>query len=338
MKQTSEQKSKLYGVFATALGVLTTIGSASCAESRDRSDQAASPMGTLGLGLQLDPNVVLDTIDYEITGVGFTRTGSLSVPGTGTTFSSTITEIPVGQGHRLRLTSRARGDAGVACVGDAVFGVVQNATTQVDVTLLCDTLDTSGAAAINGAFNVCPAVTSTTFTPTVQTVGGTIALGLTARDVDHAPSALSYSWSAASGSFANATSATPTFTCTTAGAISIQYSVSDGSCSRGGVLPVTCSGAVDGGTNGADGGASGDAGSPGTVVINEVESNGGVPGDWIELYNGSGAPVDVSGWAVKDNDDTRTFAIASGTVIPAGGYVVVEEAQFGYGLGAGDAA
>jgi len=72
------------------------------------------------------------------------------------------------------------------------------------------------------------------------------------------------------------------------------------------------------------------------VRINEVESNGGTPGDWIELLNIGPNPADLSGYLVKDNDDSRTFALPAGTVIPAGGYYVVEEAAFGFGLGGAD--
>src|SRR5262249_31938463 len=75
------------------------------------------------------------------------------------------------------------------------------------------------------------------------------------------------------------------------------------------------------------------------IRINEVESNGGTPGDWIELYNATTAPVDISGWGVRDNDSTHTiYKIPAGTTIAAGGFYVVEEAQFGFGLGAPDEA
>ena len=75
------------------------------------------------------------------------------------------------------------------------------------------------------------------------------------------------------------------------------------------------------------------------VVVNDVESSGGVPGDWIELYNPGSSPADVSGWRVLDDDDTHTpYVIATGTVIPVGGYLVVEEAQLGFGLGTADSA
>jgi len=74
------------------------------------------------------------------------------------------------------------------------------------------------------------------------------------------------------------------------------------------------------------------------VVVNEVESSGGVPGDWIELYNNTSSPIDLSGWIVRDNDDTHTTILPSGSIIPANGFFIVEEATLGYGLGSPDAA
>ena len=82
------------------------------------------------------------------------------------------------------------------------------------------------------------------------------------------------------------------------------------------------------------------AGDPLTdVKVNEVESSGGVPGDWIELKNTSGTPTDVGGLRLKDNTDANaTYVFPSPTVVPAGGYVVVDEAQLGFGLGSADTA
>lgn len=62
------------------------------------------------------------------------------------------------------------------------------------------------------------------------------------------------------------------------------------------------------------------------IVISEVMYH--FPGsdeEWIELYNKSGAPVDVSGWRL---DDAVTFTVpglpgSNTTVIPAGGYAVI---------------
>ncbi len=74
------------------------------------------------------------------------------------------------------------------------------------------------------------------------------------------------------------------------------------------------------------------------VKINEVESSGGVPGDWIELYNTANVPLSLAGYIVKDNDDTHTYTLPAGATIPAGGFYVIEEAALGFGLGAADAA
>ncbi|TXK17087.1 lamin tail domain-containing protein [Homoserinibacter sp. GY 40078] len=82
------------------------------------------------------------------------------------------------------------------------------------------------------------------------------------------------------------------------------------------------------------------AGALPTVVINEVESSGGTPGDWVELKNVGDAPVDVSGYIVKDDNDTRTKAIPANTTIAAGGYytIDVEDGTDGFGLGGADKA
>lgn len=75
----------------------------------------------------------------------------------------------------------------------------------------------------------------------------------------------------------------------------------------------------------------------GAVVINEVESNGGTPGDWVELANTGSAAVDVSGYVVKDDDDTHAFTVPAATTIPVGGHYVADVAPR-FGLGAPDSA
>ena len=69
-----------------------------------------------------------------------------------------------------------------------------------------------------------------------------------------------------------------------------------------------------------------------TIVINEfMASNTGVilddnneTEDWIELYNTTSNAIDMSGFFISDSKDNLTkFEFASGTTIPANGYLIV---------------
>lgn len=76
------------------------------------------------------------------------------------------------------------------------------------------------------------------------------------------------------------------------------------------------------------------------VAINEVESSDTVVKDWVELKNIGSEEVDLSGWILKDNNDSRPKAIPAGTTIAPGGYltVVVDDAANGFRLGGADSA
>ena len=70
------------------------------------------------------------------------------------------------------------------------------------------------------------------------------------------------------------------------------------------------------------------AASSGSVVINEVAWAGSPDSandEWIELYNTTSSPIDLTGWSIKD-DVTTTYNIASGT-IPAHGYFLIEDSE-----------
>lgn len=62
------------------------------------------------------------------------------------------------------------------------------------------------------------------------------------------------------------------------------------------------------------------------VVINEImynDSDEFNSGDWIELYNTTDYDINLSGWTIKDEDDTHQFVFTSGTEINAGSYIVI---------------
>ncbi|WP_201297500.1 lamin tail domain-containing protein, partial [Bacillus altitudinis] len=83
-------------------------------------------------------------------------------------------------------------------------------------------------------------------------------------------------------------------------------------------------------------GAANDCSSP--VRINEVESQDGTPGDWVELTNTGSTTVDLGGYVLRDSDDDHAYTIPAGTTVAAGGFTVLDEAAFGFGLGKADSA
>ncbi len=62
------------------------------------------------------------------------------------------------------------------------------------------------------------------------------------------------------------------------------------------------------------------------IVINEFMYNADEneeTGDWIELYNTAGFEVDISGWQLKDEDDSHVYEFPNGTTMGSDTYLVV---------------
>ncbi|MCW5908399.1 MAG: lamin tail domain-containing protein [Chitinophagales bacterium] len=62
------------------------------------------------------------------------------------------------------------------------------------------------------------------------------------------------------------------------------------------------------------------------LIVTEVNYNSILqfdPGDWIELHNQTDNPLNLSGWILKDSEDTNVFVFPPGTIIPQKGYLVV---------------
>lgn len=70
------------------------------------------------------------------------------------------------------------------------------------------------------------------------------------------------------------------------------------------------------------------------VRINELLTHTDPPlEDFIELHNTTGSAVDISRWYLSDQLDNLTaYQIPNGTTIPANGYIVFYQSQFGFGL------
>ncbi|MBT4483828.1 MAG: hypothetical protein HOC71_09145, partial [Candidatus Latescibacteria bacterium] len=62
------------------------------------------------------------------------------------------------------------------------------------------------------------------------------------------------------------------------------------------------------------------------IVINEINYNSSGdfnPDDWLELYNPNDEEIDLSGWMLKDEDDTHVFVLPINSVISAREYFVL---------------
>ena len=75
------------------------------------------------------------------------------------------------------------------------------------------------------------------------------------------------------------------------------------------------------------------------ITINEVQPAGNTRDGWIELFNPTTNTVDMSDWTLIDNNFFGpTYAFATGSVIPPGGFLVVEESALPFDLDATDSA
>ena len=71
------------------------------------------------------------------------------------------------------------------------------------------------------------------------------------------------------------------------------------------------------------------------VRINEFLAHSDEPlVDYIELYNHSNEPIDLSGAFLSDRPDVNKFQIPTGTILPPRGFLVFEESELGFALDA----
>ena len=176
--------------------------------------------------------VTLTSVGYTISGPnGFSSTGTINVASSNT-ISAVIGGIPAGNGYTIALSATGT-DGATTCAGSATFNVTAGAVATVAVTLDCHQPAKTGSVAVNGTINICPVADGLSANPSDVAVGFPIALAIAAHDLDNGPSPLTYSWTAPSGSFSNAASATPTFVCNMPGPVTLTATASDGDATAG---------------------------------------------------------------------------------------------------------
>jgi hypothetical protein len=204
---------------------------------------ADGDVGTVGLALTLAPGVTLLSASYTISNPnGFSKSDTVDVSQSAT-LSFVVGGIPAGDGYAIQINATTS-DGGAVCVGSATFAVTAHQSTAVSVHLTCHEGAHTGSVSVNGTLNICPVADGISANPADIAVGFPAAVAVTAHDADGGPSPLAYHWTAASGSFSDATSASPTFVCNTPGPVTLTVTVSDGDtapgCADALTVVVTC--------------------------------------------------------------------------------------------------
>ena len=204
---------------------------------------ASGDVGSVGLALSLGGGETILTASYSISNPnGFSKSGAFDVSKS-SALSGLVGGLPAGSGYTIEIDATTA-DGSATCSGTATFSVTAHATTPVNVHITCHEGARTGSVLVNGSLNTCPVADGVSADPADIAVGFPSLLAVQAHDADSGPSALSYHWSAPSGSFSDATSATPSFTCTAPGPVTLTVAVSDGdptpSCADQLTLVVTC--------------------------------------------------------------------------------------------------
>ena len=238
-------------------------------------------LGALDVALVVGPGITLDTVGYAISGpASFSRSGTIDVSASGT-ISAVIGGIPAGMGYTIALTATT--SDGGSCAGASPFDVTAGTTSAVNVHITCQEPPVTGSISLTGHLNLCPVADAITANPAEVVVGGTIALGGPAHDVDQGPSPLSFHWTTTGGTLSDASAQNPVLTCAAPGPVTLTLTVSDGDpapgCAPVVSATVTCSAlAADGGIVVGTGGTIGAAGASGTGGIIGAAGSAGTAG------------------------------------------------------------
>jgi hypothetical protein len=225
-------------VAVAGLAIAGFVGAACSSPAGDAAGTSEAPpssgstsnqdVGTVGLELTLPEGLAIEVVDWSITGpnglAAVVQSGEAHTKAVG--LQVLIANIPAGTGYRMTL-SGASTNGGVTCTGAAPFDITPRTTTEVPVVLAC-TVASSGAhvVLVNGTSFNCAAWNNVSVSPAETTIGNSVTVTSTATAP--APSAITYQWSAPSGTFGDASAANTTFTCTEAGVVPVTLTVADG--------------------------------------------------------------------------------------------------------------
>ena len=201
----------------------------------------SSETGSLSLDLVIDDDIVINEVNWQITGNGMDMSGTIDVSAPGSTASVEVFGLPPGEEDYTVTLTAMSDDGEVTCAGSADFNVEVGQATDVMVMLNCKLPETLGGVRVNGKFNICAQLTKATAAPLRTSVGNDI--DLTSQAVDAEDDAITYIWTATGGTIDDPNAANTTYTCIDAGDQTITISVTDNDeyCDMATwTFPVTC--------------------------------------------------------------------------------------------------
>jgi hypothetical protein len=248
------------GVGLTAIVSSPQIACSGSGNPSSASDPAAD-VGVVGMKLTFPGGETLSTATWSITGPNGASTvvqsGTLNLQNS-QVLSFSVGGIPAGSGYTVTVTATST-DGAVTCAGSASFAVTAHATTNVTLLLQCAAgAPDAGSVAINGMPYFCAAASGASATPSETAIGTSV--GLTGSGVGPNGAAITYAWSAPSGTFSSPTGQSTNFTCTQQGPVTVTLSVSDGALPDGSTcnpslssttVTVQCDSPVDAGASDA---------------------------------------------------------------------------------------
>jgi hypothetical protein len=222
---------------------LSAVAAASVVNCSSDGTSATPPReenaGAVGIALTLPGGATIGTITFAISGP-HAYSGTQDVSGAGSTFAFVVSNVAPGAGYTITLGATTP-DGAVACTGtSSTFAVAANQTTAVNVLLACTTTLEAGAVLVDVVPFDCASWHTAVAYPSTATTGSSVSLAAWASALD--PSAVTYLWTAPTGTLTNATSPNATFTCpATPGSVSVTLLVGDGPVPDGGVCPAASS-------------------------------------------------------------------------------------------------
>jgi hypothetical protein len=207
------------------LGLVTVLGALVLAPAACGHSPPAR--GDIDLIATVPAGVAVEALAFELSGNGIApRTGGVHVSKPQQQFETLINSVPVDDDYELEVSATST-DGRLTCKGGTKISVRKSSVTRVHLALTCS--DDGGKVVIAVAVACSGAhLVNYTISPLSAAVGDSIAV--TATMIAPDAGALTYDWSAPSGTFADPSSAQTTYQCETTGFVTLNLRVTASAC------------------------------------------------------------------------------------------------------------